>query len=166
MNAYLTFLVLFIVTLLQSTVMTRITIIGVHPDLMLMVITSWSLLRGVQEGMLWALIGGVPMDLLASNRFGVHTLALLAVSFGSGFGERTVFRFEILMPILVIPLATLGYQLMIMGGLSLFGWPVLWGTYMTTVVFPSMLVNTICMPIVYLIVRVLHRRTYREEMAL
>jgi len=164
MNAYLTFLILFVVTLIQSTVMSRITIAGVHPDLMLMVVTSWGLLRGTQEGMLWALSGGVPMDLMSGAKFGLHTLALLIVSFATGFGERTVFRFEILMPILVIPIATLAYQLAIMGGLFLFGWPVAWGTYMTAVVLPSMLVNTLCMPIVYLTVRALHRHTYREEM--
>jgi rod shape-determining protein MreD len=164
MNAYLTFLLLLVVTLLQSTVMSRIAIFGVHPDLMLMVVTSWSLLRGTQEGMLWALSGGVSMDLLSGARFGLHTLALLIVSFATGFGERTIFRFEILMPILVIPIATLGYQVALMGGLFLFGWPVVWGTYMITVVLPSMLANTVCMPVVYLIVRVLHRRTHHEEM--
>ena len=163
MNVYLTFLMLFVVTLLQSTVMSRITIVGVHPDLMLMVVTSWSLLRGTQEGMLWALSGGVSMDLLSGARFGLHSLALLIVSFATGFGERAIFRFEILTPVLVIPVATLGYQLALMGGLFLFGWPVAWETYATAVVLPSMLVNTICMPVVYLIVRVLHRHTYREE---
>lgn len=163
MNVYLVFLMLFVVTLLQSTVMSRITIAGVHPDLMLMVVTSWSLLRGTQEGMLWALSGGVSMDLLSGARFGLHSLALLIVSFATGFGERTIFRFEILTPVLVIPFATFGYQLALMAGLFLFGWPVVWGTMMRAVVLPSMLVNTICMPFVYLIVRVLHRHIYREE---
>ena len=131
---------------------------------MLMVVTSWSLLRGTQEGMVWALAGGVSMDLVSGAKFGLHTLALLIVSFATGFGERTVFRFEILMPMLVIPIATLGYQLAMMGGLSLFGWPVVWRSTVMTVVLPSMLVNTVCMPVVYLLVRVLHRYTYHEEM--
>jgi rod shape-determining protein MreD len=166
MNAYLTFFILFFLALVQSTVMSRITIMGVHPDLMLMVVTAWSLLGGTQEGLLWALVGGVPMDLMSGARFGVHTLALLVVSFGTGFGQRTVFRSEILMPILVIPMATLVYELIILGMLFLTGWPVLWGAQMTKVVLPCVFVNTICMPLVYLGVRMLYRRTYREEIVM
>jgi cell shape-determining protein MreD len=88
------------------------------------------------------------------------------VSFGTGFGQRTVFRSEILMPILVIPGATLVYELVILGLLFVTGWSVSWGAQMTNVVLPCVLVNTICMPAVYLFVRVLYRRTYREEIVI
>jgi rod shape-determining protein MreD len=71
MSPYWMFAFLFVLSLLQSTVLPRITVLGVHPDLLLMVVTSWSLLRGSEEGMLWALIGGLGMDLLSGAQFGV-----------------------------------------------------------------------------------------------
>ncbi len=164
MNAYLIWFILVVLALFQSTVMPRITIMGIHPDLILMVVISWSLLRGAEEGMLLAVIGGVPLDLISEATFGIHTLALLFTAFVSGFGQRTVFRSEVLMPILAIPIATLVYELIILSGLFLTGWPVAWGTQITQVVLPCMAANTVCMPFVYLIVRVLHRRTQRERM--
>lgn len=166
MNQYLSFAILFCLALLQTTVMPRITVLGVHPDFVLMVITSWSLLRGSEEGMLWALVGGVVMDLFSGAPFGVCTLSLLVVSFLSGLGQRNVFRFDLLTPILAIPLVTLVYQLIILGLLFVFGWRADWKVSLNQVVFPSMLVNTMGMPIVYLAARLLHRRTEPKEVVL
>ena len=164
MSAYLTLAILFVLSLLQSTLMPRITLLGVHPDLMLMAVTSWSLLRGSQEGMLWALVGGVMTDLFSGGPFGVTTLSLLVVGFLSGLGEKTVFRFDLLVPILVIPLATLAYDGVLLALLSMLGWPSQWGANFVQIILPSALVNTLGMPLVYILLRTLDRRTSREEM--
>jgi rod shape-determining protein MreD len=165
MNPYWMFALLFTLTVLQGTVLPRIEILGVHPDLMLLAVTSWSLLRGSEEGMLWALIGGVGIDLLSGARFGIHTLPLLIVGFVAGLGQRRIFRLELLIPVLVIPLATLIYEATILAMLKLLGWPAAWGAGLSYVVLPSILVNTVSMPIVYLGLRMLHRRTFREGIA-
>jgi rod shape-determining protein MreD len=166
MNQYLSFAILFCLSLLQSTVMPHITILGVHPDLVLMAVTSWSLLRGSGEGMLWALIGGVIMDLLSGAPFGICTLALLIASFGSGFGQHHIMKADLLIPVLVIPPATFVYQLILLGALAALGWRSGWSTSLRHVVLPSMLVNSLGMPVIYLLARWLHRRMGREEIAL
>jgi rod shape-determining protein MreD len=165
MTAYLTFGFLLVLALLQSTTMPHITVLGVHPDLMLMAVASWSLLRGAEEGMLWALIGGIALDLFSGARFGVATLSLLIVGFLSSLGQRNVFRLDLVLPILVIPLATLVYNGVTLALLDVLGWPVHWGESLVRVILPCVLVNTLGMPIVYLILRVLHRRTGREEIS-
>lgn len=166
MNQYLSFAILFCLSLLQSTVMPHITILGVHPDLVLMAVISWSLLRGSEEGMLWALIGGVIMDLLSGAPFGICTLALLVTSFASGFGQHHILRADLLIPVLVIPPATLVYQLILLGALTALGWRAGWDTSLRQVVLPSMLVNSLGMPVIYLLTRWLHRRMGRQEIAL
>jgi rod shape-determining protein MreD len=166
MSQYLAFIILFCLAVLQTTVMPRVTVMGVHPNLVLMAVTSWSLLRGAEEGMLWALVGGLAMDLFSGAPLGVCALALLAVSFLSGLGERNVFRLELLIPILAIPVATLVYQLIVLGLLALLGWRAEWGAGLSRVVFPSMVVNTLGMPAVYLAARLLDHRLGREEITL
>ncbi|MBL7202215.1 MAG: rod shape-determining protein MreD [Anaerolineae bacterium] len=163
MNPYLMLTTLFGLAVLQSTVMPRIHILGVHPDLMLMVVTSWSLLRGSEEGMLWALIGGAIVDLFSAAPFGVCTLSLLIVSFLSGLGERHIFRFDLLIPILVIPVVSLVYGGLTLVLLRVLGWTAGWRDSLTQVLLPFSLVNTLLMPLVYLIMRTLYRRTARKE---
>jgi len=165
MNPYLYFSILFGLALLQSTVMPKITVLGVHPDLVLMAVTSWSLLRGAEEGMLWALISGVILDLLSGAPFGVYSLALLTVGFAAGLGQRNMLRVDILAPIVAIPLATLAYLLITMALLSVLGWDMEWGARVGAVVLPSILVNSLGMPFVYLPARLLHRRVAREEIS-
>ena len=163
MNTYLSFAILFSLALFQSTVTPNIKLMGVQPDLMLMAVVSWSLLRGSEDGMLWALIGGIMMDMFSSAPFGASALALLITGFLSGLGHRNIFRLALVVPALVIPVATLLYQLILFGLLYAFGWRTNLIPTLSRVIFPSMLVNTLGMPIVYLTTRLLHRRTKREE---
>ena len=165
MNAYLTFVILGALAILQSTVLPQITVLGVYPDVMLMVVTSWSLLRGSEEGMLWALIGGLMLDLLSSAPFGVCTLPLLLVSFLCGLSQRGIFRFDLLIPIFVIPVATLVYGGTVLILLKLLGWPVTLGEGLQYVILPSMLVNTLGIPFVYVLMRLLDTRARHERMA-
>jgi rod shape-determining protein MreD len=165
MNPYLYSGLLFGLALLQSSVMPKITLLGVHPDLVLMAVTSWSLLRGSEEGMLWALIGGVILDLFSGAPFGVYSLALIIIGFAAGLGQRNMLRIEILAPILVIPLSTVVYLLITMVLLSVLGWKIEWTARLGTVLLPSVLVNSLGMPFVYLPARLLHRRVAREEIS-
>jgi rod shape-determining protein MreD len=166
MSQYAAIALLFLLALLQSTVMPRIELLGVHPDLVLMAVTSWSILRGPEEGMLWALVGGVVMDMFSGAPFGVSTLALLAAGFVAGFGPRDVLRVDILLPITIIPITTLLYRVITLGLLTLLGWQTSWAVSLRHTVLPSLLVNSIAMPFVYLLLRRLHRRTGREEIRL
>jgi rod shape-determining protein MreD len=165
MSPYLTFAILLALAILQSTVMPRIALLGVHPDLMLMAVTSWSLLRGSREGMLWALIGGSALDLFSGARYGVSALPLLVVSFLSGLGHRNVFRFDLLIPIMVIPLTSLAYNGLMLTLLGFQGWPIAWRDAVLKSILPSTLINTLGMPIVYLSARAIDRRTRGEEIA-
>jgi rod shape-determining protein MreD len=165
MNAYLTVAFLLFLALIQSTVMPRVSLLGVHPDLVFLVVISWSLLRGMGEGMLWALVSGVALDLISGAPFGVCTLALVVASFVSSLGERGIFRFEILVPILIVPPVTLLYQVVLFTMLKILGWPAGWGEGLTRVVLPCVLINTVGIPIVYPLMRLLDRHTGRERMA-
>jgi rod shape-determining protein MreD len=163
MNPYLYFGVLFGLAVLQSTVMPRITLLGVHPDLVLMAVTSWSLLRGAEEGMLWALVSGVVLDLFSGAPFGVYSLTLLVIGFAAGLGQRDMLRIDILAPIVAIPLATLVYLVMTATLLSVLGWEIAWAARLKAVLLPSILVNSLTMPFIYLPARLLHRHVGREE---
>jgi rod shape-determining protein MreD len=163
-SLYVTIPLLAAIALIQSTALPHVIILGVKPELMLMVVASWSLLRGTGEGMVWAVIGGMGLDLLSGAPLGTMTVALLVVSFLSGLGESSVFRTHVLLPLVTALVTSLVYDLIILVILGLSGQPVFWLDNLTRIVLPSTLVNTLLMPLIFWPLRWLHRKTGREEM--
>jgi hypothetical protein len=88
---------------------------------------------------------------------------MLIVSFLSGFSAKNVFRFDLFVPILVAPLATVVYGGITVVLLLALGRPARWGEDLVRIILPSALINTLCIPIVYLVTRAIDRRTRREE---
>jgi len=67
-----------------------IKINGVHPDLVLILIIGWIILRGLGEGVLWALIGGLCLDFASGAPFGIFALTHLISSFQIRMNANTV----------------------------------------------------------------------------
>jgi rod shape-determining protein MreD len=163
-NIYASILLLISVALIQSTVMPHLTLWGVKPDLMLLVVISWSLLRGSREGIVWGFIGGLCLDLFSGAPLGLSALALLIVSFFSGLGEATVFRTHIILPLATVFFASFIYDLVFLLALRTLGWSVAWLDSFIRFVLPVSLLNVLLIPLVYPAMRWLHRKTGREEM--
>jgi rod shape-determining protein MreD len=145
--------------------MPHLTIMGVKPDLVLLMVVSWSLLRGAQEGVIWALVGGMGLDLLSGAPFGTSTVPLVIISLLAGLGELSVFRTRIALPLIATLIATLAYDLFFLLLLYAEGRSIAWTDSLTKVVLPSTLFNVLLSPFVYKALYWLHRKTGREEMA-
>lgn len=143
----------------------HLTILGVKPDLLLLVVISWSLLRGAKEGMIWALVGGIGLDLFSGAPFGTSTVALVALSLLAGLGELSVFRTHIALPLIATLIATLAYNLFFLLLLYARGCSIAWTDSLIKVVLPSTLLNVLLAPFIYKALYLLHRRTGPEEMA-
>lgn len=63
---------------LQAAVLSRFPIAGVVPQPALLAALAWGLLRGPWEGMVWAFVGGLFLDLFSMGPIGVTSLALMA----------------------------------------------------------------------------------------
>ena len=157
MNLYLPAVVLTAATLIQTTLLPRLTIAGVHPELVFLLTIAWSLLRGPVEGVVWGFIGGILLDLFSTGPFGVFTLALMFVCFTAGLGEGAVFRQNMLLPIVTTFGASLLFHLTALVLLRTLDWPVHWSRTLVHVVGPTTLLNTGLMPFVYAGARRLHR---------
>jgi rod shape-determining protein MreD len=126
---------------------------------MLLVVVSWSLLRGPREGLMWGFLGGLALDFLSGGPFGLYALSLMLAGLLSSVGQINVFRSNLLLPIVGVFFATLLYSICFLLLLSLTGWPVPWSEHFLNVVAPLMLVNTILAPAIYQPMRLLSRLT-------
>ncbi len=145
--------------LLQSTVVARIHILGVSPDLVLLFIVGWVLYRGAGEGIVVALTSGLILDALSGAPFGLRLVSLAVASSVVGLGELNVFRSAWFLPYVTVAIATLIYQGLFLLLASLLGVPVIWWPTMWRLVLPVVVVNTVCMPLVYGALGWLRRRT-------
>lgn len=144
-------------TLLQATLSPYIKINGVHPDLVLIVVIGWTVLRGLRDGVIWALIGGLSLDLLSGGPFGLFTLALLATALITSLFHGRLFGSSIILPlILTFPLSLLfnGLALLI---LNLLGRPVAWNEAFSYVLVPVAIFNAAVMLLIFPLLYLLNR---------
>ena len=134
-----------------------IKISGVHPDLVLILIIGWIILRGLGEGLVWALIGGVCLDLVSGAPFGVFTLTTLLVALAANLSHRRVFGSSIVLPLsLTFPLSLLFNGLALLF-LTLLGRPIVWSDAFFNVLLPVAIFNTAVMMLVFPLLYLLNR---------
>jgi rod shape-determining protein MreD len=151
--------------LVQTSLGPFLTIAGVHPDLVLVAVIGWTLLRGSEEGLLWAVIGGLGLDLLSGGPFGVMTIALIITSLLTRLGYGRVFGSYLVIPLaLTFPLS-LAYYLTHSLLLSLLNRPIAWLPALAHVILPASLLNIAAMFFLFPPLRLLQRRTGREEIS-
>jgi rod shape-determining protein MreD len=149
--------------LIQSSIGPFLTVVGVHPDLVLVAVIGWTLLRGPGEGLVWAVIGGIALDLLSAGPFGAATVALVITSLLASLGYGRVFGGYLTLPLaLTFPLS-LAYYLIYTLVLSVLSGPIAWIPAVADIILPASVLNIAAMFFIFPILRLIHRRTGREE---
>lgn len=93
--------------ILQSTLLTRIAILGVRPDLALVVLVFVALRRGSMTGQVAGFAAGVVEDLVSASPAGFHMLLRTLVGYLYGIFSGNVFVDPLLMPIVLTIAATI-----------------------------------------------------------
>lgn len=164
MNPFVLTLILGIVALFQSTLAPILAPFNAKPDLMLVAVISWSLLRGAREGTTWAFVGGIWLDLFSSGPFGLSALALMCVSLTVAVSELTVFRSHIILPVVAILAGTIMHGAAYLLALQVLGYEVVWLDVARRILLPTVFVNVLLTPLLFPVWNLLHRLTGREEM--
>jgi rod shape-determining protein MreD len=172
MTIYLVVPLLALIGLLQATLVSRVAIWGVFPDLPLLVVVSWGLLRGSRQGLLWGFVAGILVDLFSGAPFGAATVPLMTVGFMAGLGESVVFR-NVLLQLLTMFLATVVYDLLFLFMVQISGAPlqgtghrVEWSASLVRVIGPSAVLNALLGLVILSGMRALDRRFRPEKVGL
>ncbi len=143
--------------LLQTTLSPYIKINGIHPDFVLILVIGWTVLHGLEEGLIWALIGGLSLDLLSGAPFGVFSLVMLSTTFVTSLFHGRIFGSSIVLPLgLAFPLS-LFFNTLALLFLNLLGRPIGWLDAFSNVLLPAALFNTGVMMIIFPLLYLLNR---------
>ncbi len=158
LSLYLVLPLLLLVAAVQSTLAHLFMVGNVKPDLVLLVVISWSLLRGSHEGVVWGLIGGLCLDLFSGAPLGASSIGLMTAGLLAGEGETNIFKGNILLPLFFAHIGTVVYYgiLLIVFALTRQSLPV--GPSVSQVILPAAVMNAAVITFVYTFVRWLATR--------
>jgi rod shape-determining protein MreD len=83
-----------------------------HPVLVLGVI--WTVASGLEDGLVWAFVGGIALDVLTFRPLGSTAFALLLAIAGTAVLAQSLSRVRPIAPILIVIAASLGYSLILL----------------------------------------------------
>jgi len=154
------------IALIQTTVLSRVSVLGARPNLMLLVVLIWAMVRGLDEGAVWAFVGGLIVDLLSGGPFAGTALALVAAAYLAGQSLVEGVGSDAVRAIIMAVLGVLMYHIALLIVLSWTGHPVSWGFSLTRVAGPSIVLNGLLAPVLLQPLSWLERVTGRDRMSL
>jgi len=134
--------------LLESTVFNHLTIAGVKPDLLLILVIFNSIFQGHLKGSIFAFFLGWLEDFFIGGLWGMNALAKALTAFIWGWFLQGTFRENLLVPVFSLFLASLfhGSMILLLGKIAGLSWN--W-TFLFWKVLPVAIYNTCLVPFLY-----------------
>jgi rod shape-determining protein MreD len=149
-------LLLFSAAMIQAVTLPSLHVLGVLPDLVLVLILVWSALRGTAEGLIWAFAVGILLDVLSLDPLGTNGLALLVVVLMAGPARRRLLHSGMVFPMLLVVFATMlhAFVLLMLRSDASAGIPV---SAVIRISFLQGLLNAVLVPPIYVILSGMNR---------
>lgn len=80
---------------------------GAHPHPVLVFGVIWTIAIGLDSGLVWAFVGGIALDSLATRPLGISSFALLVSVGGAALIGRSFVRIRPLAPLISVPVLSL-----------------------------------------------------------
>lgn len=149
MGAYLSIPIMALAVIIQGSVIPQIRVFGGAPDLVFLVVLAWALHMPLEQGLLWAFVGGVLQDILSVNPTGSSSLGLVVVVFGVNLISQQVYRVGWPLLFGLTFAGTFTYQVILLILMTFVGVKVNFLYDMNYVIFPTMLYNLLFIGPVY-----------------
>lgn len=152
---------LFLAALLQATFVPQIRFTGGGPDLVFLVVLCWAVNADLEEGLIWALVGGIMNDLLSAAPLGASALGLVLVVFGISGLNRQLYTVGIVLLTGLVLVGTFVHQAIMMIVIALSGFVIRLPDDVVYILLPSIAYNFVLVFPIYFFVRRIQRRIYR-----
>ena len=132
-----------VAALFQSVLGTSLPVVRGRPDLVLVVVLAWSMLRGSGEGAFVGFLGGLLLDSVTYTQFGINTALFGLIGYCIGLPEVNAYRGNLPYFLGIAIVATVAYHSLYFLVLQALGnlMPPLIETY--TAAFPAALLNAL-----------------------
>ena len=91
-----------VAALLNLTIAPFLRIDAAQPDFVLISAVVWTVVGGIEGGLIWAFIGGLMIDFLSPRPLGSTAFALLLCVGGAALLARALIRFRYVVPVVAV----------------------------------------------------------------
>jgi rod shape-determining protein MreD len=163
MRNLIAFPLLGMVVILQSSVVSEISLLSGYADLILLVLAAWALQTRVESAWHWTVVACLLTGFVSSMPWLVLAAGYLAVVFLARALQRRVWQAPLLAMFSVVFLGTLFMHLFSFAVLRILGTPFLFSDVMGLITLPSLLLNMLFSIPVHAFMRDLARWVYPFE---
>ena len=161
MSLYFGIPILLFASVIQSTWLENIRILGAHPDLVLLLTITWGIIRGAQDGAVWGFIGGLFCDVLSASPLGVWTLVLTIVGFLAGQPWVHALGPTVIRLAMLSAVGTLAGHALLLVIMVLLDYPVNFWYSIQTIAGPAAFLNVVLSPFAFTFLVWFHKRSQR-----
>src|SRR5918911_478187 len=104
---------LVVAALVQSLIGPSLPLVGGRPDVPLVLVLTWSMLRGSGEGAVVGFVGGLLLDTVSYTPFGINAALLGLLGYCAGLPEANVYRGNLPYFLCIAALGTLLYHTLV-----------------------------------------------------
>ncbi len=106
-------LLLVVCLVLETTLFHWLSILGVQPDLVLILVVFFALFSGSSGGAFFGFLGGLAQDALTGQYLGLNALTKLVIGYSVAQVERKVYKDYPLIPVMVVFMVSLANQILV-----------------------------------------------------
>jgi len=143
--------IIVITLVIQLTLVNSVTVLGLKPDLIMVVVVVFSLMKGEKEGAISGFASGLLQDIFSTGLLGINALAKTVIGFICGILKEKIFHEHILFMIPVITFIASFIQSIIMSLLlRAFGIEYNLAWSLKQIALPEALYSSLLSPFVFL----------------
>lgn len=157
------FLLIIICFLLQTTAFPTISIATVVPNLLLIIVSSFGLMRGKTEGMYIGFFSGLLIDIFFGFYLGIYALLYMYIGFVTGLFQKHFYPDDIKLPLLIISTSDFVYNLILYLVLFLTRNRFDFGYYLLNIILPEYVYTTIIAIFMYFILLKINQKLEAYE---
>lgn len=151
--------------LLQASSIEQFKVVGVTPNLLLVLLVSWLVVRGLDDVLPMIAVAGITIGFVGLQTPGLVLLALLPIVGLGLLREMHVIHSDLLLVLAFVAAATVAYESIIVASLVATG-----GGYdvvaaLRSAVIPAAIVNVIITPPVYVVMRLARLSSRHNRLA-
>ena len=143
----------FFIAIVQASSMEQFKILDVSPNLLLVMLVGWLVVRGLDDVLPMLFVGGVTFGLVGLQPPGVVLLALLPIAGLGVLRELHVVHSDLVLTLLLVAGASVAYEVVMAGSVMATGGVLDPMAALESSVAPVMIVNVCLAPFVYAFMR-------------